>query len=165
MRKTNKNTKLQTEPRKVVITRLVLLILIAVWAYVVFSLSSQNGDESSGLSRKVVEFFIKDQAIVEIVEPYARKIAHFSEYGFGGMLFLLLFNTYKWNDRKMIATSILLGIWYAIMDEVHQLMVPMRHGSIFDIYLDSLGFSVGVLTMLLVLKIMKKTKRNIIKTE
>ena len=46
--------------KKIKILRIFLLILIIVWAYIVFNLSSQNGDNSSGLSRKVVEFFTKN---------------------------------------------------------------------------------------------------------
>ncbi len=124
--------------------RLILLVLIIIWAILIFSLSGQNGTESSGLSRKVVELFTKDQDIVDLVEPYIRKVAHFSEYGLGGILFALLLSTYKWKDRKIMIISIALGIWYASMDEIHQLMVDGRNGSIVDVYIDTLGFSTGV---------------------
>lgn len=113
------------------ILRIFLLILIIIWAYVVFNLSNQNGDDSSGLSRKVVEFFTKDETIIEKIEPYVRKFAHFSEYGLGGMIFISLFSTYEWTDRRKITVSVLLGIWYAITDEVHQLMVPRKKWSNF----------------------------------
>ena len=135
------------------VKRLILLVLIVIWAVLIFGLSGQNGTESSGLSRKIVEIFTKDEEIVDIVEPYVRKLAHFSEYGLGGILFISLFSTYKWTDRKMMFVSIALGIWYASMDEIHQLMVDGRHWSIFDVYLDSLGFSTGVCGMMAILKI------------
>lgn len=146
---------------KIKILRIFLLILIIVWAYLVFNLSSQNGDNSSGLSRKVVEFFTKDETVIEKVEPYVRKLAHFSEYGLGGILFISLFSTYKWTDRRKITVSVLLGIWYAITDEVHQLMVPGRHGALFDVYIDSLGFATGVCAMLFLIKLIDLlSKRN-----
>lgn len=69
--------------KKIIVIRIILLVLIAIWAYIVFNFSSQDGNESSGLSRRVVEFFIKDKELVDIIEPYARKFAHFSEYGLG----------------------------------------------------------------------------------
>lgn len=138
--------------KKIKILRIFLLILIIVWAYIVFNLSSQNGDNSSGLSRKVVEFFTKNEDIIEKVEPYVRKLAHFSEYALGGTLFILLFSTYEWTDKRKITTSVLLGIWYAITDELHQLMVPGRNGAIFDVYLDTLGFATGVCIMLIIIK-------------
>ena len=46
---------------------------------------------------------------------------------FGGVLFISLFSTYDWTDRKKMTISIIVGVWYAITDEVHQLMVPGRH--------------------------------------
>lgn len=147
------NFSKKKETRKIIIIRVILLILIAIWAYIVFNFSSQDGNESSGLSRKVVEFFIKDKEIVDIVEPYARKFAHFSEYALGGVLFISLFSTFEWSENKRIIVSILFGIWYAITDEVHQLMVPDRNGSIFDVYIDSLGFATGIFCMLLLMKI------------
>ncbi len=124
--------------------RLILLILIIIWAILIFGLSGQSGTESSGLSRKLVEIFTKNEEIVNIVEPYIRKVAHFSEYGLGGILFTLLLDTYNWKDRKILFISIALGIWYASMDEIHQLLVDGRNGSIIDVYIDTLGFSTGV---------------------
>lgn len=126
------------------VKRLILLILIIIWAILIFGFSGQNGTESSGLSRKIVSIFTKNEEIINIVEPYIRKVAHFSEYGLGGILFTLLLSTYNWKDRKIIFIAIALGIWYASIDEIHQLMVEGRHGSIFDVYLDTLGFTTGV---------------------
>lgn len=145
--------------------RIILFILIVLWALLVFYLSGQNGGESSGLSRKIAEILTKNEKLLEIVEKYVRKIAHFSEYALGGVLFLLLFNTYKWTDRRKILTSIGLGIWYASTDEIHQLLVPGRNGSVVDVYIDSLGFSTGVFITLLIIKIIliirEKNKKEV----
>lgn len=141
--------------------RLILLVLIIIWAILIFGLSGQNGTESSGLSRKIVEIFTKNQEIVDIVEPYIRKVAHFSEYGLGGILFTLLFSTYNWKDRKIILISIIFGIWYASMDEIHQLLVDGRNGSIVDVYIDTLGFSTGVCGIMAILKIIQLNKKEV----
>ena len=148
--------------KKVKILRIFLIILIVLWTLLIFSFSSQDGGESSGLSRMVVEIFVKDPELVNKIEPYARKIAHFSEYGLGGILFISLFSTYGWSDRRKITTSISLGVWYAIMDEVYQLMIPGRSGALKDVYIDSLGFSTGVIGTLIIIKIFElmKEKRN-----
>ncbi len=142
------------------VKRLILLILIIIWAILIFGLSGQNGTESSGLSRKIVALFTQNEEIINTVEPYIRKVAHFSEYGLGGVLVTLLFATYNWNDRKIMFITIALGIWYASIDEIHQLMVPGRHGSIFDVYLDTLGFSTGVCGIMAILKIIQGLKHN-----
>lgn len=78
---------------KVKILRIILIILIILWTCLIFLFSSQDGGESSGFSRKFVEFFIKDPEIVEKVEPYVRKLAHFSEYGLGrSIIYIFIFN-------------------------------------------------------------------------
>ena len=138
---------------KVKILRTILIILIILWSLLIFTFSSQDGGESSGFSRRFVEFFIKDPELVNTVEPYVRKLAHFSEYGLGGVLFISVFSTYNWSDKRKITTSILLGVWYAIMDEIHQLMVPGRSGALKDVYIDSLGIATGVIGMMIILKI------------
>ena len=146
--------------KKVKTLRIFLIILIVLWTWLIFSFSSQDGGESSGLSRKVVEFFVKDPDLVNKIEPYARKVAHFSEYSLGGILFISLFSTYNWTDRRKITTSILLGVWYAIMDELYQLMIPGRSGALKDVYIDSLGIATGVIGMLIVIKIFDKLKNK-----
>jgi VanZ family protein len=134
--------------KKIKVLRIVLIILIIVWAYLVFSFSSQDGGESSGFSRMIIELFTKDEAIINVVEPYVRKFAHFSEYALGGVLFLGLCNTYNWSDRKKLFISIFLGVWYAISDEVHQLLVPARNGNLIDVWIDSLGIATGTCVMM-----------------
>lgn len=154
---------------KVKTLRVILIFFIILWTCLIFLFSSQDGGESSGFSRKFVEFFIKDPELVNKIEPYVRKLAHFSEYGLGGVLFISLFSTYEWTDRRKINTSILLGVWYAIMDEIHQLMVPGRSGALKDVYIDSLGIITGVIGMLIVIKIFeivinkRKTKKEEVK--
>ena len=155
MKKKAKNIK---NSKKIIIVRIILFILICLWAFIVFNFSNQNGDDSSGLSRKVTEFFIKDEKLVIVVEPYVRKFAHFSEYGLGGMLFVALFSTYKWSENKIMLISAFLGVWYALIDEFHQLLVPGRHGSLFDVYIDSLGFLTGICMMIIIIKLLQKRK-------
>lgn len=146
--------------KKLKILRVILIILIFLWTCLIFSFSSQDGGESSGLSRKVVEFFVKNPELVNRIEPYARKVAHFCEYGLGGILFISLFSTYEWTDERKIIISILLGIWYASMDEIYQLMIPGRSGALKDVYIDSLGVATGVIGMMIVTKSVDLIKAN-----
>lgn len=146
--------------KKILIIRIVLIILIILWAVLVFGMSNQQGNESSGLSRKITALFFKTEEQIALVEPYVRKIAHFSEYAIGGILFLSLFLTYDWTNKKRITISILLGIWYAILDEVHQLFVPERSGNVIDVLIDSLGICFGVCFMMIIYKIYKKCHKK-----
>ena len=59
--------------KKTKIIRIVLFLLIVAWAVLVFYMSSQVGEESSGVSRKIAELFTKDENRLEIVEKCVRK--------------------------------------------------------------------------------------------
>ena len=103
------------------IKRFILVILIILWAVLVFFLSNQSSSDSTGLSYKVALLFSRSEELAKTLEPYIRKLAHYSEYAVGGILFTLLFSTYDWSDKRIIVTSILCGIWYSGLDEIHQL--------------------------------------------
>ena len=66
--------------RKKTVLRIIILALIVVWMIIVFGLSNQNGDTSSGLSRKIAGWFSDDEETILKIEPYIRKLAHLSEY-------------------------------------------------------------------------------------
>lgn len=145
--------------KKKTIIRSILIVLIILWAILIFSMSNQQGSESSGLSRRITTWFFREEQI-DIVEPYIRKIAHFGEYTIGGMLFMSLFLTYEWTENKQITISILLGIWYSILDEIHQIFIPNRSGNIKDVWIDTLGISFGVCLILLFYKLYKKYRKK-----
>ena len=45
---------------------------------------------------------------------------------FGGILFLSLFLTYEFSNRKRVLFSVLIGVEYAAMDEIHQLFINRK---------------------------------------
>lgn len=146
--------------KKKKIIRMVLLVLIVIWAFFVFHMSHQQGSESSGASQKITSLFFKAEKQIEKLEPIIRKIAHFSEYAIGGALFISLFLTYEWTHKKQMIISILIGVWYAILDEIHQLFVPERSGNIIDVGIDSLGIIFGVCFIMLLYKIYEKNHKK-----
>ena len=84
----------------------ILIIFIIIWAVFVFYMSNQQGSDSSGLSKKITAIFFKTEELIEIVEPVIRKLAHFSEYAVGGILFISLCLTYDWTLKKQILSSL-----------------------------------------------------------
>ena len=144
--------------KKTAIKRIILLVLIIIWAIFVFNFSNQTGEESSGLSRKVAELFFHTEEALAIAEPIIRKLAHFSEYALGGLLMYLLVDTYPFSEKKKFIITLLLGIWYASIDEIHQLFVPERSGSIKDVGIDTLGFIFGILFTKFMIFLKNKTK-------
>lgn len=88
------------------ILRIILIILILCWMYVVFGFSSANGEKSSGTSLKIARLFSKDEEVVSKIEPIIRKIAHLSEYALGGFLIYGLFLTF---DRVSVKLQVVLS--------------------------------------------------------
>lgn len=146
--------------KKIIITRIILIVLILIWVFLVYSLSNQSGTESSGISRKVAELLFNTEEMIIKAEPIIRKIAHFSEYSVGGVLFYSLFSTYDFSKKKRTLISLGLGIWYAALDEVHQLFIPGRSGCITDVCIDSLGILFGIIFIRVIFKILEIIKNK-----
>jgi VanZ family protein len=93
---------------------------IVLWAAVIFAFSSIPS-LSTGLGTW---------------DLVLRKIAHASEYAVLGALLLRALH------RPAIA--ILAGALYAVSDEVHQSFVRGRHAAWYDVVIDTIGVTLGV---------------------
>jgi VanZ family protein len=106
-----------------VAARLNTWLPVAVWAAVIFTISSVPSLDS-GLG---------------VWDTVLRKIAHVGEYAVLGALL------YRAVRREPAA--IVLGSLYAVTDEVHQSFVTGRHGSPLDWLIDTAGVIAGVLLL------------------
>ncbi|WP_024831342.1 VanZ family protein [Ruminiclostridium josui] len=72
-----------------------------------------------------------------------RKILHFTEYF---ILTLLVYGTitivFKNSCKKVFLTGAFC-ILYAVSDEIHQIFIPNRNSSVYDVLIDSLGVLIG----------------------
>ena len=146
--------------KKIILLRIFIIILICVWMKGVFNFSAQNASQSSNLSLWVASLITDDTNYQLVLEPYIRKVAHFSEYAIGGSLYLALFATFKIKEEKQILFASVLGFLYAITDEFHQLFIEGRSGQIKDVFIDTLGAITGALIMGTIIKIFKTIKEN-----
>ena len=148
--------------KKTIITRIILIILIILWMYLVFGFSGQDGEQSSGISYKISMILTgNNEDIAIIIEPYVRKVAHFAEYAVGAILIYLLLYTFpKISSKIRNISSIIITIIYAISDEIHQLYIPGREGKIVDVYIDTLGIITGVIFINIIIKIFNKKLIN-----
>jgi VanZ family protein len=93
---------------------------VVAWAALIFTLSSIP-DLGTGLGGW---------------DLVLRKIAHAAEYAvLGALLFRAL-------GRELPA--VVIGIAYAVTDEVHQAFVSGRHGTPVDVLVDAVGVLIGV---------------------
>ncbi len=94
---------------------------------------------------------LSDEAVHNIV-VFVRKCGHLSEYA---VMALLLWRAFRKPQRGVkrpwswsVAGKAVLGVLiYAASDEFHQLFVPSRQGSVWDVMLDTTGGVVGVLAL------------------
>jgi VanZ family protein len=94
---------------------------VLAWAGVIFALSSVP-DLGTGLGGW---------------DLVLRKIAHAAEYALLGALLV------RATARPALAFA--LGVLYAVSDEIHQALVPGRHGAPLDVAIDAVGVAAGIL--------------------
>lgn len=125
-------------------------VLVILCMLTIFFFSSDTGDESSkksGFFVAIVQDIIGnklDEKDTETVTFIVRKTAHFTIYFLLGFLLINLFREYFVIDKKMFFILILLCMLYACSDEIHQSFVLNRTGKIADVFLDTVGASLGI---------------------
>lgn len=145
---------------------------------IIFNFSSENSEVSSSTSGNVGRWLLKtfyngferlpsieQSQVVESIQFYIRKTAHFSIYALLGACahFGTLANK-KISRQKNVFISLLICLVYASSDEIHQLFVSGRSGQISDVLLDFTGSIFGTVVFLIALKIiqmirLKKSKQ------
>lgn len=89
-----------------------------------------------------------------LTKIFVRKFAHFAFFGaLGFCLIGALVNTKinKFSNKLLLAGII--GLFYSIFDEVHQIFIDGRTAEVVDVLLDFLGVIVGIIFLLMLYKI------------
>lgn len=123
-------------------------MLAFLWMLVIFFLSAQSGNESGSLStslfKPLFDLLVPMGIPAEILSLIIRKTAHFTEYLILGILVLRALDTYEIHFSQKVYLAMLLCIAYAISDEIHQIFVPGRAGTLIDVLIDSLGSATSI---------------------
>lgn len=154
------------------ILRIILILLLLETFYIIFGFSSQDGEKSGSISRRITEKIatfipqiqneneIEKENIMNTMERIIRKMAHFSIYTVVGLLLMSLVSTYNIKEKNRLIITLTTGIIYASSDEIHQSFVPGRSPMITDIVIDTMGVILGILLIILGKKIIKKYRKN-----
>lgn len=157
--------------RNIIIRTLTLMLTIAV-CVTIFKFSSEDSGKSAGTSDFVIDCiinnnpFTKDldnvhkEEIKENIKMPIRKLAHFSIYTILGITVMMHICTYKIDKYKKIGCSLIIGMLYAILDEIHQLFVPGRSGQVRDVIIDIFGVTFGICIVLLIQQLVKKGRKS-----
>lgn len=153
------------------------IILIIIWMIIVFMFSMENGNKSANTSKtttiKIVNIITKNLSIteqekndiVDKLDPIIRKLAHYTLYTIGGILIINYTDKLDIEKRKKIIYAIIIGILYAITDEIHQYFVPSRSGRILDVCIDTAGVITGIVIFIMVKDILNKIINLFIKAD
>jgi VanZ family protein len=110
---------------------------VLAWALVIFFLSTSyfSADNTSKFIDPILRFLMPGASATTIALGHAflRKAAHFTNYA---ILFWLLVSG-PMRERPYLAFG--LCVVYALLDEGHQMFVPNRGPSLYDVALDSTG--------------------------
>jgi len=87
---------------------------------------------------------------VIVLDFIIKKLAHFSEY------FILVILWYRALGQSSLNNVFLVALIYAFTDEIHQLFVPGRTGTIRDIAIDG----AGIITAYMLIKRVKLWKKS-----
>lgn len=134
-------------------TRFLYLIPVVIWMIFIFYMSSKDGQGSSALSGEIteklgnlIEKLRNDtpearQCFMEGLETIIRKAAHMAEYAILFGLVLLAVKKINLKSEKIynVLLAIAVCFLYACTDEVHQLFVDGRCGSMRDVLIDMVG--------------------------
>ena len=94
------------------VLRGILIVLLLCTFYIIFGFSSQDGEKSGGISKRITDFILEKSSkynsleisekeqVNKRTERVIRKIAHFSIYTLVGFLLMALLSTYENIKRK-----------------------------------------------------------------
>ncbi len=144
--------------------KVIKLILIILWITMIFCFSSQKGTSSSNLSNgliyKVTSYItgnkVSNKEKITLSNKYSkfvRKMAHFSVYLILGVLVVSFISEFNIKRRYLLA--VILCIFYALTDELHQYFVPGRSCELLDVLLDSTSSLLGALAYKFIISIKK----------
>ena len=112
-------------------------IPVVLWGALIFTLSTSafSAINTAKVFDPIIRWLIPgvSAASVDVCHMLVRKAAHFTEYG---VLFWLLVRG-PMVRRPYLA--LMLCVVYALSDEGHQMFVPDRTASLYDVALDSTG--------------------------
>lgn len=136
-------------------------MMVILWMFLIFNLSSQVAEQSDQLSTGITEFIVNTiknivpQLDLDVREwdHIIRKNAHFFVYLILGILVLNALRRSGATGMKSLAVALVICVLYAASDEVHQFFVDGRSAQITDVLIDSFGICVGIGVYLLASKI------------
>ncbi len=156
--------------KKVNLVPIISSLLVIIMVIIIFSFSTQGGHNSVSVSEQIVDNLIGSLGLNGLIEnnewlyenrnKVFRKLLHFTEYA---ILTLLMFNSLRLRKIRRKQASILtlfFAVLIAAADEFYQSHIPGRSPRIIDVFIDTSGAVVAILSILFCTKILPKLKKD-----
>lgn len=151
----------------------IIWCLVIAWMMGIFYLSHQSSVQSGEISEAVAEKvyenvdltperfeYKKESWLIAHYEHFVRKLAHLCIYiALGGLLSIAV-SQHIDKKRHVFVISSIIGIIYAVSDELHQYFIPGRSFLIKDILIDSFGVISGAIIVVLVMKFITNIRKR-----
>ena len=151
---------------KLYVKRTIFFVLTIIIFITIFIFSNENGEKSTATSKGFTEKVVNMIPIVKKMEKSKkeqlignlqfgiRKTAHFTIYAMAGINIMGFLCTYEQiNKKEKVKITGIVGMLYAISDEIHQMYSAGRSASIIDVGIDTLGILFGAIIMLKLIKV------------
>ena len=150
--------------KKKFILAIILLIIMVLWTYFIFSMSMQTAEESSSVSRgllkrllTVIQNILWFDVEFQTLHNLFRKLAHFAEFFILGTLSAGFIKTMSFHILFSPAYCLII----AISDETIQYFTGEgRAAQLRDVLIDFSGSITGIITICLIVYIICKLKMN-----
>ncbi|MBE6048860.1 MAG: teicoplanin resistance protein VanZ [Clostridium sp.] len=169
------------------------VLLCILWMGFIYYNSSQSGTLSDQVTYKVVDKFItivdhiqeKQSSDIKVytspkslknnladsiankdrfsLNIFLRKGAHVAEFFILAILLCNAFFVYGFKGKSCIIYILFIVLFYAVLDEFHQIYIVERSSSVKDVLIDFIGGIIGVILYYLIYyirKSMKKVRKN-----
>ena len=138
------------------VRKVLKFLIIVLILSIIFSFSNETGTKSSkrsdGLIIKVSQIVLnreltkkeKEKIVNTLVVP-VRKTAHIIIYLLLGASIISFYEEFSFLNNKSVIISIVICIFLAIIDEIHQTFIIGRSGEIKDVIIDGVGSALGII--------------------
>ncbi len=146
--------------------RIIMWLLVVLVMAGIYFMSAQTAPESNALSGKTIRtillIFMQDfpaltladqTVIIASMQSVIRDAAHVLVYSLLGALCMLALLTYDCKMKTRMLTTLIFGIGYAFIDELHQYFVSGRAFEFYDILLDGCGLLLGIIMVSIVYRL------------
>ena len=150
--------------------KLIMIILIILWAGLIFYASSRNSADSNSNSKRLIynvtkkaititnkykltNISVDDANLKGIVNKFnypLRKVAHAFVYFVLGILLFLFFKCFNISNNKVFLLVILICFIYSLTDEYHQIYVDGRTAKFIDCLIDTFGTFISCLILYII---------------